>query len=34
VEEAKPAKRQAKKAEPKPETNSLADVVSAWSDDD
>lgn len=34
VEEAKPVKRQAKKAEPKPETNSLADVVSAWSDDD
>jgi len=34
VEEPKPAKRQAKKTEPKPETNSLADVVSAWSDDD
>ena len=33
VEEAKPAKRKAKKAEPKPETNSLADVISVWSDD-
>jgi hypothetical protein len=34
VQEAKPAKRKAKKAEPKPETNSLADVISVWSDDD
>lgn len=38
VEEAKeveaPAKRTAKKTEAKPETKSLADAISAWSDDD
>ena len=33
VEEAKPAKRQAKKAEPKPENSKLADVLSTWGDE-